>query len=173
MSGRFLKAVLILPGTVLVYVPALLAWLAAGTAWGTRFPPPNGWAWVGALLLGVPGLVLMAWSSRLFVTEGGGGTPAPWDPIERMIVAGPYRYVRNPMLIGVILFLFAEAAFFASWALAAWAVLFTVANMIYFPLYEEPQLAARYGQAYADYKANVPRWLPRLSPWHPGGGNGA
>ena len=59
-----------------------------------------------------------------------------------------------------------EAVFFRSWALAAWLLVFFLANAIYFPLSEEKNLERRFGAQYRVYKSNVPRWLPRLRPWH-------
>jgi protein-S-isoprenylcysteine O-methyltransferase Ste14 len=107
----------------------------------------------------------MIWSSRLFMTKGGGGTPAPWEPIQNLIIEGPYRYFRNPMLAGVILFLIAQALIFQSVPIFLWALGFAALNTVYFAFYEEPQLEKRYGKPYAEYKENVPRWLPRLSPY--------
>ncbi|MEN6496322.1 MAG: hypothetical protein ABFD16_18720, partial [Thermoguttaceae bacterium] len=58
-----------------------------------------------------------------------------------------------------------EAIFFGSWWLAVWFAVFVVTNMIYIPLVEEPGLAKRFGEDYVEYKQNVPRWIPRLTPW--------
>jgi protein-S-isoprenylcysteine O-methyltransferase Ste14 len=65
----------------------------------------------------------------------------------------------------VILMLGAEASILGSWPLAGWAALFVLANAIYIPLHEEPAIEKRFGEDYRRYKANVPRWLPRLTPW--------
>ena len=167
MNIRMLKAVLILPGTALVYVPALALWLGQGTDWSMGFPPDGVAPWWQAAPFAVVGLVLMAWSVKIYMTSGGDGTPAPWDPIENFVAEGPYLHVRNPMLIGVILFQFAEAIFLQSWPVFIWAVIFIIMNMIYFPLSEEPGLERRFGETYRNYKQNVPRWLPRLTPWNP------
>jgi protein-S-isoprenylcysteine O-methyltransferase Ste14 len=102
---------------------------------------------------------------RLFAVKGGGGTPAPWEPIKNFVVLGPYRYVRNPMLIGVNLLLIAEAILLQSIPIFLWMVAFVIINTIYFALSEEPQLEKRFGQAYANYKRNVPRWIPRPTPY--------
>lgn len=166
MNWRMLKAILLLPGNVLVVIPLIVSWAARETSWA-GFWPPGALRLVLALALAAPALSLMIWTVRLFATRGGGGTPAPWDPIAKLIVVGPYRYVRNPMLTGVIVFLLAEALFFGSWAVFAWAVLFTAINAVYFPLHEEPGLLKRHGAAYAEYRRNVPRWLPRATPWTP------
>jgi protein-S-isoprenylcysteine O-methyltransferase Ste14 len=165
MNLPLIKAIIILPGTALVYLPALIVWLTSGTAWAARFPPDPAFFWLAGILVAVAGLTMMVWTMRLFATKGGGGTPAPWQPVENFIVLGPYRHVRNPMLIGVNLFLVAEALLLQSWPIFIWMVVFVLINTVYFALSEEPQLENRFGEAYAEYKRNVPRWLPRLTPW--------
>jgi len=165
MNLALLKVILILPGTALVYVPALLVWLTRGTGFAAHYPPGSTLQWLAALPFAAAGLALMIWTMQLFASQGGGGTPAPWQPVENFIVSGPYRHVRNPMIIGVNLFLTAEALLLGSWPIFAWMVAFVIVNTIYFALSEEPQLEKRFGQPYADYKRNVPRWLPRLTPW--------
>ena len=168
MNLPLIKAVVILPGTALAYIPALILWLTRGTAHAARFPPDMAFFWLAGLLFAAAGLAMMIWTMRLFAMKGGGGTPAPWQPVENFIVSGPYRHVRNPMIIGVNLFLTAEALLLGSWPIFAWIVAFVIVNTIYFALSEEPQLEKRFGQPYADYKRNVPRWLPRLTPWRGG-----
>ena len=163
-TWRLLKPVLILPGNALVAIPGLVLWAADGTPFGAAAPALGEPAlWLG-LLAAAAAAALMVWTMRLFVTHGQ-GTPAPWDPPERLVVLGPYRHVRNPMIGGVILFLIAEALVTGAPAILAWAALFGLANMIYFPLSEEPALERRHGEAYRRYKDNVPRWIPRLTPW--------
>lgn len=156
---RMLKPVLALPGTVIVLVPAILLWTTDSL---------NGPAHPLALAIGcvaaAVGVSVAVWTSRLFITVGE-GTPAPWDPPTRLVVKGPYRYVRNPMILAVFAMLLAEALLFGSWPVAYWLIVFAAGNMIYFPLFEEPGLEKRFGEDYRRYKANVPRWLPRLTPW--------
>ena len=115
--------------------------------------------------MAVDGLVFTAWTMTLFGSVGK-GTPAPWDPPERLVVVGPYRHVRNPMNSGMVLILGAESLFFGSWYLAGWMCVFFAFLAIYFPLFEEPGLERRFGDAYRQYKANVPRWIPCFRPWH-------
>ena len=98
------------------------------------------------------------------MTEGD-GTLAPWDPPRRLVVRGPYRFVRNPMISGVIFVLFSEALILRSLPLAAWAATFLVINLIYIPLSEEPMLRARFGDDYEEYCRHVRRFLPRVRPW--------
>jgi protein-S-isoprenylcysteine O-methyltransferase Ste14 len=146
-------AVLLIPGGVEVGwgLPAWVAWL----------PPLAGVSMIAA------GLALMYRTIKLFATAGR-GTLAPWDPTERLVVLGPYRYVRNPMISGVLAILLGEAALFGSLPLVAWFALFFAVNAIWMPVVEEPGLERRFGARYLEYKRNVPRWLPRLSPWEPG-----
>lgn len=165
MISRLVRAILILPGTMLVVVPALILWLSRDTALAARpagIEDPR--SWIGGLLFSV-GLVLAIWTCRLFLTVGE-GTPAPWDPPSKLVVDGPYRHVRNPMITSVLLMLAGEAVFLRSWGLAGWLLLFYLANALYFPLSEEKALERRFGDQYRLYKANVPRWVPRLRPWN-------
>lgn len=164
---RHARAIGLLPGVVAVVGPAVILWRTEAVAIGWGLPP--GLALVPALLgaaLIALGLLLVAWTVRLFVVEGR-GTLAPWDPTSRLVVSGPYRHVRNPMISGVGCVLAGEAALLGSPPLALWLTAFLVANAVYFPLVEEPGLRRRFGEEYELYRANVPRWVPRLRPWEP------
>lgn len=171
-AWRHLRAILLLPGTVAVVVPAvLLAWTGAGRpGWGWRGP----WSVIplllGAALVGV-GLALWAWTVRLLARVGE-GTLAPWDPTRRLVVQGVYRHVRNPMISAVLAVLLGEAVLLGSWPLLGWFAAFLLANAVYLPLVEEPGLASRFGDEYAEYQRHVPRWVPRLRAWDPGTGSG-
>ena len=112
------------------------------------------------------GLALVVWTVRLFVTVGQ-GTLAPWDPTSRLVVRGPYRHVRHPMITGVLLVLLGEAALLGSSTLLLWAAGIFAVNVVYLPLVEEPGLRRRFGEEYDSYCAAVPRWVPRLRPWEP------
>jgi protein-S-isoprenylcysteine O-methyltransferase Ste14 len=164
---RHVLAILLLPVTAAIVVPAVLVWWAddVDVGWGL----PSGLRWLsvlaGLVLLGV-GLVLVVWTIRLFVTVGR-GTLAPWDPTSRLVVRGPYRHVRNPMISGVACVLAGEAALLGSRALLLWLAGFVCVNAIYLPLVEEPGLRRRFGSDYEEYRANVPRWVPRLRAWTP------
>ena len=157
--ARQLAAVALLPVTVALVVPGLILW-RTGAETGR-------WALVlagGALI--AAGVALVAWTAALFARIGR-GTIAPWDPTSRLVLLGPYRHVRNPMISGVLAILLGEAAVFASPPLLLWFAGVFAVNAIYLPLVEEPGLERRFGADYAAYRANVPRWLPRLSPWEP------
>ena len=127
--------------------------------------------WSGLWLLGaalfVCGFALFGWCVSLFARVGQ-GTLAPWDPTQKLVAVGPYRHVRNPMISGVAAMLLGEALTFGSWLLALWFLAFVLVNHVYFAFSEEPGLERRFGASYLAYKANVPRWLPRLTPWTDG-----
>lgn len=141
---------------VTLVIPALILWRSGVDI--DLLP-----AVVGSALI-VAGLALVWWTVTLFVTQGH-GTLAPWDPTSRLVVRGPYRHVRNPMISGVAVMLGGEALLFGSWALAIMLVIFAATNAIYFPLVEEPGLSRRFGSDYEEYRRHVPRWVPRLRPW--------
>jgi protein-S-isoprenylcysteine O-methyltransferase Ste14 len=160
---RHLIAIAVLPFTVNVLVPL---WIAERWAVSPR---------LGSSLLGIlvqlAGLALLAVGFAFFVASlrrfagEGEGTLAPWDPPRNLVVRGPYRYVRNPMISGVVLFLFGEAALLLSLPHAVWAAAFLGLNSLYIPWMEEPQLERRFGESYREYCRNVPRVIPRLRPW--------
>ena len=157
---RHLLSILLLPTMVTIVVPRWLLRTYAAT--DSRWPPGFASAvplTLGALLL-VAGVGLVAWCITLFARVGK-GTLAPWDPTSRLVAVGPYRYTRNPMITGVLTTLTGEALVTGSRALAFLALTFFVLNHVYFLLLEEPGLSARFGEAYAEYKRTVPRWLPR------------
>jgi protein-S-isoprenylcysteine O-methyltransferase Ste14 len=95
----------------------------------------------------------------------GKGTAAPWNPPKKLVVEGPYAYVRNPMITSVFMMQIAEALLLNSWLIFGLFGLFLLGNMVYFPFFEEKDLEKRFGDDYRTYKRNVPRWIPRLTPW--------
>ena len=154
---RWVGALLLLPINVLIIIPAIFLDLNA--------PEFNNWTSWLSVIIGFLGLTLIVSCVRLFA-KSGDGTPAPWDPVDNLIITGPYRYVRNPMLSGVIIILFSEALVFWSLSFFIYTTLFVLLNMAYFPLVEEPGLIKRYGAAYKIYMNNVPRWIPLIKPYN-------
>jgi protein-S-isoprenylcysteine O-methyltransferase Ste14 len=163
---RWLVAVLVLPCTALVLLPSLLLWWTCAGHWADCLPSassPRVWT---AIVLVFLGAALAVWTMSLFFRFGE-GTAAPWDPPRRFVVRGPYRFVRNPMMLGAFLILAAEAVFFGSLAIFALLCIFVLGNAIYIPLVEEPALVRRFGRDYEVFRENVPRWIPRISAWRP------
>jgi len=142
------------PGTVSVLVPYLIL------ADGGHPPHPVGWP---GLALIAAGLALYGWCMWLFATIGR-GTPGPWDAPRRLVVTGPYRWVRNPIYVGVLLVILGEAWLFGSWSL----VIYAAGAAVFFHLavlaYEEPTLRANFPADYEDYFRTVHRWIPRPGP---------
>jgi protein-S-isoprenylcysteine O-methyltransferase Ste14 len=160
---RHAFAIVILPVTMAVLIPR---WIIRGKAIALPGGPLETLSVIAGALLFCAGFVLFVATVFLFATRGR-GTLAPWDPPSRLVVTGPYRYVRNPMIVGVIFIIAAESLIFRSLALAEWAAIFLLINAIYFPLLEEPQLENRFGEEYRQYKRHVRRFIPRISPWTP------
>jgi protein-S-isoprenylcysteine O-methyltransferase Ste14 len=152
--ARTLLFALIFVGTSLVLVPRWIVQSGGGihVAQGAA-------RYVGAALLAV-GIALMLWCWTEFVQRGR-GTPAPFDPPRRLVVRGPYRWVRNPMYIAAGLVLLGQAMLFASPRLVLYAGIFWLAAHSFVVGYEERTLARRFGADYAAYRAAVARWIPR------------
>lgn len=143
----------VVPGTVAVLLPFGI--LTRGGA----LPAPGPLRALLAAPLVVLGAAIYAWCLWDFGVTGR-GTPAPIDPPKRLVVRGLYRYVRNPMYVGVLLVIAGWAALFGSAALLWYAGTVAVALHFFVILIEEPMLRSRFGNAYAAYCATVRRWLP-------------
>ena len=161
MFWPWLKTILILPVNVLVFIPAVILYLS-----DYKFELAQGWrAGLGFGLMSF-GLFLAIWTMTLFHKKGK-GTAAPWNPPKKLVVAGAYRHVRNPMLSSVFVMQIAIWLLLGAWQLLAFFFVFLAVNMIYFPFVEEKELEKRFGEDYLRYKKNVPRYIPRLTAWKP------
>lgn len=161
---RQLRA-LILPISAIVLIPGGIAYVTQTAGWLEMHHPLRFAQYASAIVLGIVGLTLLFVTIRLF-SRIGEGTLAPWDPTQRLVVQGPYCYTRNPMISGVFFVILAEAIATGSPALFCWAVAFWLLNTVYFVYSEEPGLERRFKESFRQYKANVPRWIPRWRPWH-------
>jgi protein-S-isoprenylcysteine O-methyltransferase Ste14 len=159
MIIEWIRTTIILPINVLIFIPAILLYVT-GYRWVVV---PSGLYVVGGILF-VFGLFLAGWTMRLFAVKGR-GTAAPWNPPKKLVVSGPYKYVRNPMITSVLAMLLAESLLLGSFWIFGWFVLFFVGNTIYFPMFEEKNLEKRFGESYRKYKRHVPRWIPRWTAW--------
>lgn len=153
----FVKAVLftvVVPGTVTVLIPYLLlrphAEFNAGIL---RF------AGLAPMLVGGGVYLHCVWNFAWV----GRGTPAPIDPPKNMVAVGLYRFVRNPMYVGICALLAGEALLFQSWRLLAYAFVAWLLCHLFVVFYEEPHLRVKFGESYVSYCRAVPRWIPR---WH-------
>lgn len=140
------------PGTVTVLVPYLLVLPRAEFDVGAfRF------AGIAPIVLGAAALFYSAWNF-VFV---GRGTPAPLDPPKELVAAGLFRFVRNPMYVGICTLLVGEALLFQSWRILAYAFLVWLLFHLFVIIYEEPHLRRKFGTSYENYCRAVPRWIPR------------
>ncbi|MEC9377288.1 MAG: isoprenylcysteine carboxylmethyltransferase family protein [Candidatus Neomarinimicrobiota bacterium] len=159
---EYLKVALILPGNVLITIPVFIYLLTRDFYSYTLIRPYNPLFYVGMVFLAL-GLVLSIWAVRTFYNKGGDGTPGPWRPVSNLVIEGPYRYVRNPMILGVVNLLLFESVFFESFPLLLWTILFFLGNLIYFKFFEEKELVKRFGGDYLHYKEHVSMLFPKVS----------
>ncbi|HYK97391.1 MAG TPA: isoprenylcysteine carboxylmethyltransferase family protein [Candidatus Acidoferrales bacterium] len=150
---RTILFAVVIPATVIVYVPWLLVERTAAL-------PADGAAWPIGVIVIVAGAALLVICWAGFIVDGQ-GTPAPYDPPRRLVTGALYRRVRNPIYLALLVILIGEAIAFTSWALAAWLAIMAVSFHLVVVVYEEPDLRARFGGAYEDYLRSVPRWIPR------------
>ena len=154
LFNNWISAIIVLPVNVLIVIPAMLLYLTKFT-----FNRPSVLQIVFSLITGIVGLFFAGWSMLTFKSKGN-GTPAPWAPPQNFVVTGPYKYVRNPMISGVIFLLCAEFCITKSIALFLWFLAFTFINLFYIHYIEEPQLKKRFGKDYEEYIKKVPCWIP-------------
>ena len=163
MLVRHLIAILVLPFVMTILVPR---WIIRGygpvTSWSSGPATVIGHV-VGAICFLI-GFGLFLWCLYLFAARGK-GTLAPWDPPKHLVITGPYRYVRNPMISGVLAMLLGEALIHGALSLGIWFLTFFLFNHVTMLLIEEPMLRARFGLEYREYCDAVPRWIPRLRPY--------
>ena len=139
---------------VLIYVPArLLFWS------GFAQPETIGIPQIISMTSGAIGAIVALWCVFTFAFIGR-GTPAPFDPPRRLVVRGPYRFVRNPMYLGAGLALASAALFYDSWTILAYTVVFFFVTHFFVLGYEEPTLRQTFGQEYDTYCRQVKRWWP-------------
>ena len=145
---------LLVPGFIAGCVP--FYWFEKRPRW------PEIWRWhhgIGVLVFTL-GAVIYVNCVWLFATKGR-GTPAPIDPPKRLVHGGLYRWVRNPMYLGIFAIVGSEALFFWSIHIVIYFVCLICAVHLFVALYEESALSYQFGAMYEDYKRAVPRWLPR------------
>jgi protein-S-isoprenylcysteine O-methyltransferase Ste14 len=155
----FFQRGFILPVTVTGIIPLCI--VIATKAWRDASLP----ALLVGSLFSLVGLWLFILTAGLFAKHH--GSLAPWNPPAQMVVVGPYRYCRNPMISGVYAMLLGETIALLSPWIGLWALVFVIGMSSHIVFQEEPRLHERFGEPYARYCKHVPRWLPRLSPYRP------
>jgi protein-S-isoprenylcysteine O-methyltransferase Ste14 len=145
---------ILVPGTVAGVVP----WLLLQGSGGPVLQLPS--IWMVGFLPFLSGVVLYLWCAGAF-TFIGKGTPAPIDAPKVLVIQGPYRWVRNPMYIAVLLVVIGEAILFRSFLLVEYALLVWLVVHLFVVFVEEPSLRGQFGGSYETYLRMVRRWLPR------------
>lgn len=147
------------PGIVAGLIPwSITGWRIEPALWGIE--PLR---WVGGLLLLLGAVLLIETFSR-FALQGL-GTPAPIASTKTLVVTGSYRFVRNPMYVAVVSLILGQALLFGSVGALVYGLIVWATVHMFVLTYEEPTLSASYGAQYDQYRANVRRWIPRLTPW--------
>jgi protein-S-isoprenylcysteine O-methyltransferase Ste14 len=144
----------VVPGFVVGWVP--FQWFARYAQWPAHWAPRQ---WLAAIIF-VLGAVVFLHCQWLFFSRGQ-GTPAPIDPPKKFVRRGLYKWVRNPMYLGVLAMVGSEALFLRSFDVLIYFICLTCAVHLFVVLYEENSLRFRFGAMYEDYKRDVSRWLPR------------
>jgi protein-S-isoprenylcysteine O-methyltransferase Ste14 len=144
---------LVVPGVV----GGLIPWLLVGSQ--GQMPVVTSIWMVGLIPLAL-GVGLYFWCAGAF-TFIGKGTPAPIDAPKVLVVQGPYRWVRNPMYVAVLLVILGQAVLFRSWLLVGYALVFWLVVHTFVVFVEEPSLRSQFLGSYDDYLRRVPRWIPR------------
>lgn len=142
---------------VLVFLPAQVL-SRAGVTRPAAFGAPQ----LAGMIVAAVGATVAVWCILTFALVGR-GTPAPFDPPRRLVVRGPYRYVRNPMYLGASLALAGAALFYETFALWAYAGGFLVLMHLMVVWYEEPTLRQTFGEDYEMYCRQVGRWWPKAA----------
>ncbi|NHI88250.1 MAG: isoprenylcysteine carboxylmethyltransferase family protein [Candidatus Thorarchaeota archaeon] len=165
-SFRYIKGFILEPFLGIFVVPViLLLFMGSNPAWNMVFPISVISTSLGLLFLFI-GLVLVFTTTYHFA-KFGKGSAAPWDPPEKLVVQGFYRYTRNPMVIGVLFTVLGETILFASTPLLLLFFALWIGNHVLFVKGEEPELTKKFGNQYTSYLKNVPRWVPRRTAWKP------
>ena len=157
LALRSLLWTLLIPGVVTVYLP----WRFFGLG-EVRFHAGDPLHYLGAALAGA-GAVLLFLCIREFFARGR-GTLSPVDPPRELVVTGLYRFVRNPMYLGVATLLAGEILLTRSTGLLVMALVWFVLVNIFVVFHEEPWLRRTFGASYEAYAGKVRRWRPRLHP---------
>jgi protein-S-isoprenylcysteine O-methyltransferase Ste14 len=144
-------------------VAGVLPWWISGYRLGPAFLGFEPFRWFGVFLLALGAVLLIETFSR-FALQGL-GTPAPIAPTKTLVVAGSYRFVRNPMYVAVICLILGQALLLGSLGTLVWGLVVWLTVHLFVLGYEEPTLRKTYGEQYDRYRTNVRRWIPRITPW--------
>lgn len=151
----------------LLLAPGLVAGLVPWWLSHWHLQPPllglSAFRLAGVLLIAA-GVPVILDSFARFALQGL-GTPAPVLPTKHLVITGLYRYVRNPMYVGVTSTILGQGLLLGSKRILDYGFVVWLAFHLFVLAYEEPRLRSTFGGEYAEFRSNVPRWIPRLTAW--------
>jgi protein-S-isoprenylcysteine O-methyltransferase Ste14 len=156
--GATLAQLLVFWTLFLVAIPLVIAWVEQRWRLGLDLPPPARGSGVVLLVLAS---ALGVWAALSMSTKGH-GTPLPSSMPNRLVIAGPYRFVRNPMAVAGIAQGVAVGLLLSSWLVIAYAVIGAVVWNVGIRPLEEADLEARFGDEFRRYRTAVRCWWPRI-----------
>jgi len=157
MATHLLHWPMMLVLTIIYVAVGILLWRPLPHALSAR--TQLGSLMVGSLLY-FPSIVLYLWGyrtlGRMFGISSGFGAVLYQD--HKLVQSGPYRYVRHPMYLAVILAAIGALLIFRTWAMVLFSVLSL--GVIFRARQEEHLLADEFGDAWKAYKRDVNGWIP-------------
>jgi protein-S-isoprenylcysteine O-methyltransferase Ste14 len=163
---RYIKGFVLEPFLGIFVVPFIILLFSGYAMVWTQVSTLNTMLTIFGFLFLLVGLILVTVTTFHFA-KFGEGSAAPWDPPSKLVVEGFYQYTRNPMVLGVLFTVLGEAIIFTSGPLVMLFLVLWIGNHILFVKGEEPELNKKFGVQYELYMKNVPRWIPRSTPWKP------
>jgi len=163
-GGKKRRAIMTPIGAIIFF--GIITLFAFASFWLDKWLPclhfsPTLWSLVLSWLLIVPGFLIMFWPVIAFFSTR--GTPVPFDPPPKLITNGLYAYIRNPMLLGMFIFMLGLGVLFGSLSfIFIFTPLFIVLNVLYLKAIEEKEMEKKFGREYLEYKKRVPMFIPRF-----------
>ena len=167
MEANARRAFAVLRTAIFTVVPYVVGiWLPVRVHWAYTLPTDTSASRLFDVILGlvflIGGIALYCWCAWDFAVKGF-GSPAPIDAPRTLVVAGPYRHVRNPMYLAVLIVIASQAISWRSFPTLIYLVFIACWFELFVIVYEEPHLRRVFGTQYENYSRSVNRWLPRLS----------
>ena len=121
----------------------------------------SGWTIALSIILLSLGWFICGWTALSFIRTK--GTPVPFNPPPKLITTGLYAHIRNPMLLGLFIFLIGLGIILGSLSLIfIFTPLFVLINVFYLKVVEEKEMEKKFGGEYLEYKKKVPMFIPKI-----------
>jgi len=169
LHGDMIRRVVAIVGSAIFlviapgFVAGLVPWWISHWQFETPFFGMPVFRFAGGMLITLGSIGLLDSFVRFAVQ--GVGTPAPVFPTRHLVVTGLYRYVRNPMYVAVVSAILGQGLIFGNVTLLEYGGVVWLLFHLFVLVYEEPTLTASFGFEYSVFRSEVPRWIPRFTPW--------